>query len=58
MDPAKSISALKKLLEKYPLEEDEREAVLAAIGMLSWAGLSKSHIKSRKAKKERSAEWN
>ncbi len=57
MEYQQAIDILKNMLDKHTLDTDEKEAVMAAIGMLSWASLSKSQIKARKAKKDKSTEW-
>jgi hypothetical protein len=57
MEYQKAITILKSLLGKYPLDAAEKEAVMTAIGLLSWGSLSKSVIKSRKAKRDKSTEW-
>ncbi len=57
MESQKATAILKSLLERYPLNAEEKEAVLTAIGILSWVSLSKSMIKARKAKREKSTEW-
>ncbi len=48
---------MKNLMEKHPLDEKEKEAVMAAIGVLSWGGLYESKLKARKAKRDKNAEW-
>ncbi|MFA5317481.1 MAG: hypothetical protein WC369_08675 [Dehalococcoidales bacterium] len=57
MEYQKALAVLEKLLDKHPLEAEEKEAVLTAIGILSWASLSKSKIKAQKAKRDKSTEW-
>ncbi len=41
-----------KLLDKDQLEDEEREAVFTAIGVLAWTSLSKSKIKAMRDKRE------
>jgi hypothetical protein len=53
----KAIAVLQILLDRHPLDAEEREAVMTAIGVLSWASLSKSKMKAQKAKRDKSAEW-
>ena len=48
---------LKRLVEKNVLEDKEKEAVLTAIGLLSWAALGKNRMKALKEKREKSEEW-
>ena len=57
MEYQKAIAILKNLLEKDSLNAEEKEAVMTAIGVLSWAALSKSKIKKQKAKRDKSTEW-
>ncbi len=57
MEYQKAIEVLKKLLDKHPLDAEEKEAVMTAMGLLSWATLSKSRIKNLKAKRQKSKEW-
>ena len=57
MEYQKAIDILKKLLEKHPLNPEEKEAVMTAIGVLSLGSLAKSRIKNIKAKREKSTEW-
>lgn len=53
----KAIAVLQILLDRHPLDAEEREAVMTAIGVLSWASLSKSKMKAQKAKRDKGAEW-
>jgi hypothetical protein len=57
MEYQKTIVILKSLLDRHPLDAEEKEAVMTAIGVLSWASLSKSRIKALKAKRDKSAKW-
>ena len=57
MEDQKAIEVLKGLLEKHPLTAEEKEAVMAAIGVLSWTTLAKSRIKTQRAKRDKSTEW-
>ena len=57
MEYQKAITILKSLLDKHSLDVEEKEAVMTAIGLLSWASLSKSKIKAQKAKRDKSTEW-
>jgi len=40
------------MLDKHRLGEEEKKAVLTAIGVLSWTTLAQSRLKSKKAKRE------
>ena len=57
MEYEKAIAILKSLLNKQMLDAEEKEAVMTAIGLLSWGSLSKSVLKTRKAKRDKSTEW-
>ena len=57
MEYQKAIAALKSLLDRYSLNAEEKEAVMTAIGVLSWGSLSKSRIKALKTKRDKSTEW-
>jgi len=57
MEYQKAIPILKSLLESRSLDSKEKEAVMTAIGVLSWGSLSQSKIKSQKAKRDKSVKW-
>ena len=57
MEHQKAIAILISLLDKHSLDAEEKEAVMTAIGVLSWSTLSKSKIKAQKAKRDKSTEW-
>ena len=57
MEYQKAVAILRSLLDKHSLDAEEKEAVLTAIGVLSWGSLSKSKIKAQKAKRDKSTEW-
>ena len=57
MDHREAITVLQNMLDKHPLDDEEKEAVITAIGVLSWSALSESRIKGLKAKRDKSAEW-
>jgi len=57
MEYQKAIAILKNLLDRHSLDAEEKEAVMTAIGILSWGSLSKSRIKALKAKRDKNAEW-
>ena len=48
MEYQKAITILKSLLDRYSLSAEEKEAVMTAIGVLSWGFLSKSRRKHLK----------
>jgi hypothetical protein len=57
MEDQKAIDVLTVLLNKDILDSEEKEAVSAAIGVLSWTALAKSRIKTQKNKRKKSTEW-
>jgi hypothetical protein len=57
MEYQKAIDILLKLLDKHPLDTEEKEAVKTAIGVLGWGSLSKSRMKGLKAKRDQSTKW-
>ena len=57
MEYKKAAAILKSLLDRYPLDAEEKESVVTAIGVLSWASLSKSKIKAQKARRDKNTEW-
>lgn len=44
------------MVKKYPLTEEEKEAISAGAGVLSWTSLAQSRIKAKKAKRDREIE--
>jgi len=57
MEYQEAIAILKSMLDRHSLDSEEKQAVLTAIGVLSWGSLSKSKIKALKAKRDKSTEW-
>ncbi|MFA5066372.1 MAG: hypothetical protein WC566_13045 [Dehalococcoidia bacterium] len=61
MEYKKAIAVMMKFLDKYPLDDEEKEAVAAAIGVLDSAVLAenrmKSMIKAKKAKRNEDMKW-
>lgn len=53
MEDKVAIEVLKRLLDKYRLEEDERQAVLSAIGILAWSKLIEGRVNSMKKERDR-----
>lgn len=53
MDDKKAASILMGLLEKYSLDEEEKEAIKSAIGILSWTSLAQSRMKNLKEKRDK-----
>lgn len=57
MEYQKAIAVLKSLLDKHPLDAEEKEAIITAIGLLSLGSLANGRIKARKIKRDKSTEW-
>jgi len=57
MEYQKALTILKNMIDKHSLDTEEREAVMTAIGVLSWGSLSKSKLKAQKAKRDKSTQW-
>ena len=57
MEYEKAVAVLKSLLDRHPLDAEEKEAVMTAIGVLGWGVLAKSKLKAQKAKRDKSAKW-
>ena len=57
MEYEKAITILTGLLKKHPLDADEKEAIITAIGLLSLGSLAKSKLKAQKAKRDKSTQW-
>ena len=57
MEYKEAIGILINLLKKNSLDTKQKEALDIAIGLLSWAALSKSRLKTLKAKRERDRKW-
>ncbi len=57
MEEKKAVAVLNRLLKKDILEPEEKEAVLAAIGLLSWNALAKSRLQALKTKRAKSTDW-
>jgi len=57
MEYQEAIAILTSLLDRHSLDAEEKEAVMTAIGVLSWGALSKSKMKAQKAKRDKSTKW-
>ena len=61
MESKKAIGILISMLDKYPFGAEEKEAILAAIGVLDCAKLAERRmegiIKAKKSKRNKSLEW-
>jgi len=57
MEYQKAIAILKSLLDRQLLNDEEKEAVLTAIGVLSLGSLAMSKIRAQKTKRDNSAKW-
>lgn len=47
------IEILKKMLEKYPLDEREKAAVREAIGILGWSKLREGYMEGKKRARDK-----
>ncbi len=61
MEYKQAIFVLTRMLDERSLDAEEKEAVVTAIGVLDWASLGKSRMKSiiekRKAKRDKDVQW-
>ena len=57
MEYQEAIGILKSLLERHSLDAREKEAVMTAIGVLSWGSLAKIKMRAQKARRDKSTEW-
>jgi hypothetical protein len=57
MEYKQAVDVLKRLVEKHPLNAEEKEAVMTAIGVLAWGSLGKSKTRAIKAKKDEKMRW-
>ena len=55
MTDKEAIQILLNMLEKYPLDEKEQEAIKSAIGILGWTKMLENKIEARKQKRTRSS---
>ena len=53
MEDKEAIEILKKMLEKYPLDESEKEAVRTSVGILAWTKLIEGRMKSIKKSRDK-----
>ena len=58
MNDKKAIEILTQMLAKYPLADEEKEAVRDAIGILSWTKLVEGWKESRKRARDKRLEDN
>lgn len=57
MEYKQAIAILKRLIEKHPLNVEEKEAIQTAIGVLVWGSLGKSKTKAQIAKRDKQTQW-
>jgi hypothetical protein len=57
MEYKEAVAVLKTLVEKYPLDAAEKEAIMTAIGVLVWGALGKSATRAIKAKRDKRTKW-
>lgn len=53
MEDKEAVEILKRLLDKYPLDEDEKQAVLTAIDTLAWSKLIEGRVNTMKKARDR-----
>ncbi len=53
MEDKIAIEILKRMLEKYPLDGDEKQAVLTAVGILGWTKLIEGRVRSMKKARDK-----
>lgn len=53
MEDKQAIELLTEMLTKYPLSNEEKEAVREAIGILAWSKLMEGRVKSMKKGRDR-----
>ena len=58
MNDKKAIELLTAMLTKYPLTDEEKEAVREAIGILAWTKLMEGSKKSMKRARDKRLEDN
>jgi hypothetical protein len=56
MDDTKAVEVLIAVLKKHPLTKDEKEAVLKAIGLMSWTKYAEKSIEGLGAKRAKKNE--
>jgi hypothetical protein len=57
MQYEKVIAVLKALGDRHPLDDEEKQAVLTAIGVLSWGSLAEKRLQARKVRRDQSTQW-
>lgn len=53
MEDKQAAEILIKLMQKHQFSDDEKEALHAAVGILSWTSLAGSRLKNMKEKREK-----
>jgi hypothetical protein len=53
MTDKEAIAILMNLRSKYPLTDEEQEAISNAVGTLSWTSLAQGSLRARKEKRDR-----
>lgn len=57
MEDKRAVKILIALLKKEVLNNEEKEAVESAIGIMTWTSLGASRIKKMKDKKDKAGKW-
>lgn len=50
MQQKKALEILLEMMKKYPLTEEERDAVMTAVGILSWTYLGETRLEAKRSK--------
>lgn len=58
MEDKEAIEILTKMLEEHDFADEERQAVLTAIGILSWSKLGKTRIEQIAKKQKAKRQWS
>jgi hypothetical protein len=53
MEDSEAVKVLIAMLKKYPLSDEEKEAMKAAVGLMGWTKLVEGFNERRKAKRDR-----
>jgi hypothetical protein len=57
MEYKKAAAILESLYNKHPLNAEEKEALMTAIGLLVWGSLGKSKTRAQKEKRDKRTIW-
>ena len=57
METERALEILKDIPDKHKLSQEEQDAVMTAVGLLSLVAQSKNKAKAQKIKRDKSLEW-